>query len=201
MEKKVALSIAGSDPSGGAGIQADIKSFSYLNIHGLTAVTCVTSQNTRQVKQIYKLPIDLIENQSDILFDDFKVDAVKTGMLYDEETIKLVSKKIDVYEFKPIVDPVMVATSGDNLSENNIVKSIKFVSAFIFPTSRIAVIFSSFLHYYYFFSKFYSQIYIFCDFSPQFNEPSPLNQKIWLFKVFISNLYRRILYVRGMQHQ
>lgn len=125
MEKKVALSIAGSDPSGGAGIQADVKSFSYLGLHGATAITCVTAQNTMQVKKIHRLPVEVIENQIDVLFEDFSIDAVKTGMLYDEEIIELVSKKIIKYHLSPVVDPVMVATSGDVLSRNTFVTSFK----------------------------------------------------------------------------
>ena len=113
MDKKIALSIAGSDPSSGAGIQADLKSFSYLNIHGTTAITCITSQNTKSVKKIQRLPLDIIESQIDTLYEDLKIDSVKTGMLFDEEVIKLVSKKITQYKMAPIVDPVMVATSGD----------------------------------------------------------------------------------------
>ena len=125
MEKKVALSIAGSDPSGGAGIQADLKSFSFLGLHGVTAITCITSQNTRQVEYIHRLPLDIIESQINVLFEDFKIAAVKTGMLFDEEIICLVSKKIDEYHLNPVVDPVMVATSGDALFQNTYVKSFR----------------------------------------------------------------------------
>ena len=124
MDKKIALSIAGSDPSSGAGVQADLKSFSYLNVHGTTAITCITSQNTKYVKKIHRLPIDIIESQIDTLYDDFKIDAVKTGMLFDEEIIKLVLKKINQYKMSPIVDPVMVATSGDTLIDKNYIKSL-----------------------------------------------------------------------------
>ena len=125
MEKKVVLSIAGSDPSGGAGIQADLKSFSFLRLHGVTAVTCITSQNTMQVKNIHRLPVEIVESQIDVLFEDFTIDAVKTGMLFDEETVRLVSKKITEYEMNPVVDPVMVATSGDALSQNTFTVSFK----------------------------------------------------------------------------
>lgn len=125
MEKKVVLSIAGSDPSGGAGIQADLKSFSFLRLHGVTAVTCITSQNTMQVKKIYRLPVEIVESQIDVLFEDFTIDAAKTGMLFDEETIRLVSKKIAEYNMNPVVDPVMVATSGDALSQNTFTVSFK----------------------------------------------------------------------------
>lgn len=125
MEKKVALSIAGSDSSGGAGIQADLKSFSYLGVHGATVVTCVTAQNTQQVNSIFKVPVDVIECQLDSLFQDFSIAAVKTGMLYDEEIVNCVAKKLSDYQVKPVVDPVMVATSGDSLSHHTFVASLK----------------------------------------------------------------------------
>jgi hydroxymethylpyrimidine/phosphomethylpyrimidine kinase len=125
MEKKVALSIAGSDSSGGAGIQADLKSFSYLGIHGVTALTCVTAQNTQQVRSIYKVPVDVIEHQIESLFDDCSIAAVKTGMLYDEQIVKVVAKKLSDYHMKPIVDPVMVATSGDALANHTFVASLQ----------------------------------------------------------------------------
>lgn len=125
MEKKVALSIAGSDSSGGAGIQADLKSFSYLGIHGVTALTCVTAQNTQQVRSIYKVPVDVIEHQIESLFDDCSIAAVKTGMLYDEEIVKVVAKKLSEYHIKPVVDPVMVATSGNALAHHTFVSSLQ----------------------------------------------------------------------------
>jgi hydroxymethylpyrimidine/phosphomethylpyrimidine kinase len=125
MEKKIALSIAGSDSSGGAGIQADLKSFSYLGVHGITVVTCVTAQNTRKVKTIYKLPPDIIEDQIECLFDDFSITAVKTGMLFDETIVRIVAKKLKVFGIKPVVDPVMVATSGDALTNPTFIASLK----------------------------------------------------------------------------
>ena len=125
MNKKVVLSIAGSDPSSGAGIQADLKSFSFLGLHGTTAITCITSQNTQKVKTIHKLPVEIIEQQIDILFEDFNINAVKTGMLYDGEIIKCVVKKIIQYQLKPVVDPVMIATSGDPLSQKEFITSLK----------------------------------------------------------------------------
>jgi len=124
-KKEIVLSIAGSDPSGGAGVQADLKSFSFLGLHGVTVVTCVTAQNTQRVHKIYKLPVELIEQQLDVLYEDMHPDAVKTGMLYDHEIVQCVSRKISRYTIKPVVDPVMVATSGDALSDNTFVHAMK----------------------------------------------------------------------------
>jgi hydroxymethylpyrimidine/phosphomethylpyrimidine kinase len=125
MRKKIVLSIAGSDPSGGAGIQADLKAFTALGLHGITAITCITAQNTQRVKKIHKLPVEVIENQIDAMLEDMQPDAVKTGMLYDEEIVNMVAEKIKKYRMKTVVDPVMVATSGDALSKNDFVKALK----------------------------------------------------------------------------
>jgi len=125
MRKKIVLSIAGSDPSGSAGIQADLKAFTALGVHGVTAITCITAQNTKRVRTIHKLPIKVIENQIDVSLEDMQPDAVKTGMLYDEEIVKMVAEKIKQYHMKTVVDPVMVATSGDALSKNDLVKALK----------------------------------------------------------------------------
>jgi hydroxymethylpyrimidine kinase/phosphomethylpyrimidine kinase len=125
MEKKVALSIAGSDSSGGAGIQADLKSFQYLGVHGVTALTCVTAQNTQHVKAIYPIPIDILEKQIESICDDFPVAAVKTGMLYDPEIVHTVVKKLTTYHLKPIVDPVMIASSGDLLTTGAFAAALK----------------------------------------------------------------------------
>jgi hydroxymethylpyrimidine kinase/phosphomethylpyrimidine kinase len=124
MEKKVALSIAGSDPSGGAGIQADLKSFSYLRVHGVTTITCVTAQNTQHVQSIFKVPIDAINQQLESLFDDCPIAAVKTGMLYDKEIVTAVAHTLKAYHMKPVVDPVMVATSGNALSNQTFLTAL-----------------------------------------------------------------------------
>ncbi len=125
MEKKVVLSVAGSDSSAGAGIQADLKAFSYLNLYGVTAITCVTAQNTQRVKSIHKVPVDVIDQQLESLFDDFPIAAVKTGMLYDKEIVQVVVHHLKKHQLKPVVDPVMVATSGDELSNRSFVSSLK----------------------------------------------------------------------------
>lgn len=124
MEKKIALSIAGSDSSAGAGIQADLKSFSYLGVYGLTVITCVTAQNTRQVRTIHKVPSTIIAEQIDSLFDDFSITGVKTGMLYDEDIVRIVAKTLNTHHVKPVVDPVMIATSGDALANSTFVDSL-----------------------------------------------------------------------------
>jgi len=123
--KKIVLTIAGSDSSGGAGIQADLKTFNALNIHGTSVITCVTAQNTQKVSSIHKLPIRFIEDQLDTVLEGMKPEAVKTGMLYDGEIVKCVSKKIKKYSLDVVVDPVLVATSNDSLSSNNLVDALK----------------------------------------------------------------------------
>ena len=115
MKKNVVLTIGGSDCSGGAGIQADLRAFSFLDLHGASVITAVTAQNTKKVDKIKRMPLDLIEKQIDLIFEDMNPKAVKIGMLYDKEVIKLVSKKILEYDAKVIVDPVMISTSGYNL--------------------------------------------------------------------------------------
>jgi len=125
MKKKIALSIAGSDSSGGAGIQADLKAFTTLNIHGVTTITCITAQNTKHVKAIYKLPTKIVEGQIDTILDDMHISAAKTGMLYDKDIVNVVAKKITQYDLKTVVDPVMAATSRDILSKQDLTAAIK----------------------------------------------------------------------------
>ena len=123
--KKIVMSIAGSDPSSGAGVQADLKTFTALGLHGITVITCITAQNTKKVTTIHKIPIKIIESQIDALLSDMKPDTIKTGMLFDEEIVKSVAKKITQYDLKTVVDPVMVATSKDSLSSKNFPYAIK----------------------------------------------------------------------------
>ena len=93
-KNKRVMSIAGSDPLSGAGVQADLKALTNLGLHGLTVITCITIQNIDGVKKIYKIPIDLIEEQIDALYENIPPHSVKTGMLYDKEIINCVSKKM-----------------------------------------------------------------------------------------------------------
>ncbi|MFN9726518.1 bifunctional hydroxymethylpyrimidine kinase/phosphomethylpyrimidine kinase [Acidovorax sp.] len=110
------LSIAGSDSGGGAGIQADLKTFSALGCYGMTAITAVTAQNTCGVTGIHGIPPELLKAQIDAVVQDIGVDAVKIGMLHSPEVVRVVADAIGRHQLPHVVlDPVMVATSGDKL--------------------------------------------------------------------------------------
>jgi len=113
-----ALSIAGSDSGGGAGIQADLKAFARCGVHGMTAITAVTVQNTVEVRAVYSVPPQAIVEQVAAVVEDIGVDAVKIGMLGNVETIEAVADALDLIGRAPVVlDPVMVAESGAALLE------------------------------------------------------------------------------------
>jgi hydroxymethylpyrimidine/phosphomethylpyrimidine kinase len=110
------LSIAGSDSGGGAGIQADLKTFSALGCYGMTAITAITAQNTQGVRAIHGVPPEILKAQIEAVIEDIGVDAVKIGMLHSPEVVQVVAWAIRHYGLKRVVlDPVMVATSGDRL--------------------------------------------------------------------------------------
>ena len=110
------LTIAGSDSGGGAGIQADLKTFAALGCYGMTAITALTAQNTKGVQGIHGIPAEFLKAQIQSVMDDIGVDAVKIGMLHAPEIVDVVAWAIDHYQLKNVVlDPVMVATSGDRL--------------------------------------------------------------------------------------
>jgi hydroxymethylpyrimidine/phosphomethylpyrimidine kinase len=110
------LTIAGSDSGGGAGIQADLKTFASLGCYGMTAITALTAQNTLGVQAIQSVPAAFLKAQLQSVLDDIGVDAVKIGMLHSPEVVEVVAWAIDHYQLKRVVlDPVMVATSGDKL--------------------------------------------------------------------------------------
>ena len=120
------LSIAGSDSSGGAGIQADIKSISANGGYAATVITATTAQNTQGVFDIHGIPISHIAAQLDAVLLDINFGAVKIGMLHSAEVIEVVEKKLEEYAVKNIVlDPVMVATSGDNLITLEAIERLK----------------------------------------------------------------------------
>ena len=119
-----ALTIAGSDSVGGAGLQADLKAFEAVGVHCCTVVTCVTSQNTKRVSSIFQLPIATIEDQIDSVLEDVKLDAVKTGMLYSHEVAELVARKLRRGVGPIVVDPVLAASTGASLHSGGLVEAI-----------------------------------------------------------------------------
>jgi hydroxymethylpyrimidine/phosphomethylpyrimidine kinase len=134
--KPIVLTIAGSDSSGGAGIQADLKAFAITGVHGASVITCLTAQNTKGVQKIHPVDIEMIEAQIDSVLSDLKPVVIKTGMLYSPEIIDLVVNKLEKYcrsingkqkndsDNYPriVVDPVLIATTGASLTSENEVK-------------------------------------------------------------------------------
>jgi phosphomethylpyrimidine kinase len=121
-----ALSIAGSDPSGGAGIQADLKTFSALGVFGTTAVTAVVDENTVGVTGVHPVPVEFVSGQIHSVLSDVGADAIKIGMLHSSELIRAVKDAISEYPISNIVlDPVMVATSGDKLLQDEAIDTLK----------------------------------------------------------------------------
>jgi len=121
----VAMTIAGSDSGGGAGIQADLKTFSAMGVHGTVAITAITAQNTVDVFAIQDVDLDVVEKQIDVVFEDIGIDAAKTGMLHRSEVIELVARKVGEYKFPLVVDPVMVAKGGARLLKPEAEDSLK----------------------------------------------------------------------------
>lgn len=121
-----ALTIAGSDSSGGAGIQADLKSFAALGVFGMSAITAITAQNTCGVTSIRELDTEIINDQIDAVFSDIKVDAVKIGMLANSEIIKTVTAALVRHKARNIVlDTVMIAKSGSQLLKKDAISALK----------------------------------------------------------------------------
>ncbi|WP_181314194.1 bifunctional hydroxymethylpyrimidine kinase/phosphomethylpyrimidine kinase [Photobacterium phosphoreum] len=122
----IVLTIAGSDSSGGAGIQADIKAISATGSYACSVITAITAQNTQGVSSILPIPLDMVEQQLDAVFTDLNIQAVKIGMLADSDIIHLVAAKIRQYQPQYLViDPVMVATSGDILLQQHAITTLK----------------------------------------------------------------------------
>jgi hydroxymethylpyrimidine/phosphomethylpyrimidine kinase len=132
---KNVLTIAGSDSSGGAGIQADLKSFAANGVYGMSVITAVTAQNTREVLAVEDIPPLIIEKQLQAVFDDIPVDAVKIGMLSRSETIRAVRENLTKYQAPNIViDPVMVSKSGFHLLNP---EAIKFLVEKMLPLATV----------------------------------------------------------------
>jgi hydroxymethylpyrimidine/phosphomethylpyrimidine kinase len=116
----IVMSIAGVDPSGGAGVFADLKTFQAIGVYGCGIVTALTAQNPYKFFSTMPVSPEYIEEQIDSVMDSYEVEFIKTGMLYSPEIIELVSKKVKEYRLKAVVDPVMVATSGGDLTKEDI---------------------------------------------------------------------------------
>jgi len=121
----VALTIAGSDSGGGAGIQADLKTFQSLGVYGTTAITCITAQNPDSVLAVEPLSPGMVESQIQAVKNYFPLSALKTGMLFSAEIIQAVANALAGFEGKYILDPVMVATSGARLLKEDAISSLK----------------------------------------------------------------------------
>ncbi len=125
MKMKTALTIAGSDCSGGAGIQADMKTMTMNGVYAMSVITALTAQNTTGVRSILEVTPEFLGDQLDMIFEDIAPDAIKIGMVSSKELIEVISQKLENYKGKNIVvDPVMVATSGSELMKNDAVTTL-----------------------------------------------------------------------------
>ncbi|MEW6570296.1 MAG: bifunctional hydroxymethylpyrimidine kinase/phosphomethylpyrimidine kinase [Nitrospirota bacterium] len=132
---KIALTIAGSDPTGGAGLQADLKVFRAFNIHGLSVVSAITAQNTEGVHSIFPVEKAFLNEQLKVLLEDIRPDALKIGMLYSKDAVDLAGTILSRYSLGNIViDPVTVSSSGVSLVEDGTLDALREV---IFPLARV----------------------------------------------------------------
>ncbi|GGG03710.1 bifunctional hydroxymethylpyrimidine kinase/phosphomethylpyrimidine kinase [Paenibacillus abyssi] len=126
MRIKKALTIAGSDSGGGAGIQADLKTFQELGVFGMSALTAVTAQNTLGVQAVFPMTAEAVKRQIQSVGDDMGADAVKTGMLFNAEIIQTVAAQIKLYNWRSVVvDPVMIAKGGASLLQEEAISALK----------------------------------------------------------------------------
>jgi len=130
----IALTIAGSDSGGGAGIQADLKSFSAMGVYGASVITAVTAQNTQAVNAIHPIPDEVVAEQIRTVLSDIKVDAVKIGMLGTPGLISAVADALNEFEGPIVLDPVMIAKSGAVLLEDSAMDALK---SHLFPRAEL----------------------------------------------------------------
>jgi hydroxymethylpyrimidine/phosphomethylpyrimidine kinase len=131
----VALTIAGSDCSAGAGIQADLKTFQHFGIHGLTAVTCVVSETANIVRAVHPVPVGIVSDQVSLMLESFPVTAVKTGMLFSAAHVRAVAGILSRHpSLQVVVDPVMIASTGDPLMEPEAIDAYREL---LFPLARV----------------------------------------------------------------
>ena len=132
---KVALTIAGSDPTGGAGIQADLRTFSSFRVHGAAVISSLTIQDTRGMLEVVKIPPEIFRKQLAVLLEDVRVDAVKTGMLIDSETIEITGKILEQFQLTQyVLDPIIRSTSGYRILKEEELDALKknlFPKAFL----------------------------------------------------------------------
>lgn len=121
----MALTVAGSDSGGGAGIQADLKAFAAHRVHGLSALSALTAQSSVEVRAVYPVPTEFVAAQIDTLVDDFPIHAVKTGMIGEAETLRVVADRVRLGGWPLVVDPVMVASSGAKLASPSVVAAFR----------------------------------------------------------------------------
>ncbi len=129
-----ALTIAGTDPTGGAGIQADLKTYQELKTYGMSVITSVVAQNTLGVQDVHHLPISILEAQLDSVLSDMPVDAFKTGMIANIEMMQVIQKRIADLNAHFVLDPVMVATSGDSLINE---QARDYLRSYLVPLSSL----------------------------------------------------------------
>ena len=134
MYSKIVLSIGGSDSGGGAGIQADLRTFMSIKVHGCTAITCITAQNSIGVTGVEAVESHILINQIDALFTDFEIKCLKTGMLLNERIILNTGKKMKEFAIPKIIDPVMVSRTGAKLIEDSAINAYKKL---LFPQAEI----------------------------------------------------------------
>ena len=134
MYSKIVLSIGGSDSGGGAGIQADLRTFMSIKVHGCTAITCITAQNSIGVTGVEAVESHILINQIDALFSDFEIQCLKTGMLLNERIIINTATKLKEYSIPKIIDPVMVSRTGAKLMEDSAINAYKKL---LFPQAEI----------------------------------------------------------------
>ncbi|WP_419887523.1 bifunctional hydroxymethylpyrimidine kinase/phosphomethylpyrimidine kinase [Neobacillus niacini] len=132
---KKALTIAGSDSGGGAGIQADLKTFQELEVFGMSALTAVTAQNTLGVQAVFPMTAEAVSKQIQSIGEDMGANAIKTGMLFNAEIIKAVSEKIEYYNWQNVVvDPVMIAKGGASLLQ---IEAISALKQYLLPLAMV----------------------------------------------------------------
>jgi len=128
------LSIGGSDPSSGAGIQSDLKTFTTFNVHCLTVITAITSQNTSSFGMVEPVSQKILENQLESIISDFKIDGIKIGMVYNSQIIKILYHKLKKLKVPIVIDPVIKSTTGGILIERS---SIKDYQKFLIPLATV----------------------------------------------------------------